>query len=257
MIPTLFVRAQPNHPEPIFPPGFTCDLWDERFNDAYLDLRRFIKPIQEDRLFFPPPGLRFVNRPFVATSTVEALMFFLNPKESLYGETGVLDRDQYLAIKTEAMDGIARIQKRLFQNNHLKMKAIACEACPPRKSHLSNRFPIALLVNNPDKLWASRQMGHSSRRWDSSRATEDLTFATLRNPATNSTVAAPRLPECLRLLAPLTLPRPPDGQTGNSGLCAGRCTRYGTTEGSRCGTPTGNTPRRGTNCHHGARGGRH
>ena len=96
----------------------------------------------------------------------------------------------------------------------------------------------------------------SFRRFFQDRAAEAWTPAPLRHPATAATVAAPRLPPCLRLLAPLTLlvSPPVTGWTGNSGLDGNRRRSSGTSERTSSGTPPGKTRQRSPNCHHGTRG---
>jgi len=74
----------------------------------------------------------------------------------------------------------------------------------------------------------------------------------LRHQASASTVAAPRLPPCLRSLSPD--PAPPLSGWTDSGPSGSRRSCHGTTECPGRGTPSGYPPRRRPSRRHGTRG---
>ncbi len=85
------------------PPDSHDDPWDDEFAAAYDVVEPQLQKFRETRFFKVPAGLAFVPGPFTAETAHQALMFFLNPSTQLYGELGVLDTPEYLAIKESAM----------------------------------------------------------------------------------------------------------------------------------------------------------
>jgi hypothetical protein len=85
------------------PPDSFGNPWDEEFAAAYEAVQPHLKKFRKVRFFKVPAGLAFVPGPFTAETGHQALMFFLNPSEQLYGERGVLDTPEYLAIKEPGM----------------------------------------------------------------------------------------------------------------------------------------------------------
>ena len=99
------------------PPCCAGDPWDETFAKAYEALAPYLKRFRRIRYFQIPAGLAFFYGPLGVESAHQALMFFLNPVGELYGEQGVLDSTEYIAIKEAAM---AELEKR--QQAQLKAK---------------------------------------------------------------------------------------------------------------------------------------
>jgi hypothetical protein len=91
------------------PPDSHDDPVDDAFAAAYETIRPHLKKFRRERYFTIPVGLALASRPFSAETAHQALMFFLDPPKDLYGEKGVLDSPEYLAIKESAMQ---ELQKR-------------------------------------------------------------------------------------------------------------------------------------------------
>jgi hypothetical protein len=85
------------------PPCCLDDPWNEEFAQAYELLAQHLKRFRQLRYFKVPAGLAFFQMPLLAETAHQALMFFLNPAFGLYGEMGVLDSPEYIAIKEAAM----------------------------------------------------------------------------------------------------------------------------------------------------------
>jgi hypothetical protein len=85
------------------PPDSFGDPWDEEFAAAYEAIQPHLKKFRKARFFKVPAGLAFFTGPFTAETAHQALMFYLNPPKELYGERGVLDLPEYVAIKEQAM----------------------------------------------------------------------------------------------------------------------------------------------------------
>ncbi len=86
------------------PPDVASDPWDQDFADAYTAIRRFLAKFRRKRAFFPPPGVPLRPTPFEAETAHEALMFFLNKPDELYGSAKALASKEYLDLKGEAME---------------------------------------------------------------------------------------------------------------------------------------------------------
>jgi hypothetical protein len=91
------------------PPDSHDDPVDDAFAAAYETIQPHLKKFRRERYFTIPVGLALASRPFSAETAHQALMFFLDPPKDLYGEKGVLDSPEYLAIKESAMQ---ELQKR-------------------------------------------------------------------------------------------------------------------------------------------------
>jgi len=104
------------------PPCCLNDPWDEEFAQAYELLALHLKRFRRLRYFKVPAGLAFFQFPLWAETAHQALMFFLNPAFGLYGEMGVLDSPEYIAIKEAAM-------AELEQHQAARLKAKAKPKC--------------------------------------------------------------------------------------------------------------------------------
>lgn len=104
------------------PPCCLDDPWDEEFAQAYELLAQHLKRFRRLRYFKVPAGLAFFQLPLWAETAHQALMFFLNPAFGLYGEMGVLDSPEYIAIKEAAM-------AELEQHQAAQLKAKAKPKC--------------------------------------------------------------------------------------------------------------------------------
>ena len=100
------------------PPCCMGDPWDEEFAQAYELLAPHLKRYRRPRYFQVPADLAFFHGPLRVETAHQALMFFLNPAGELYGEAGVLDSPEYVAIKEAAM-----AELELHQAARLKAKA--------------------------------------------------------------------------------------------------------------------------------------
>ncbi len=96
-----------------YPPDDLGDYWDDNFAKAYDDLKPHLKKLSKKRMFFPQVRTRYASIPFEAESAIQAWMFLLNPKESIYGEPGILDSEGYLAIKAEAITELRDMQSKV------------------------------------------------------------------------------------------------------------------------------------------------
>ncbi len=85
------------------PPICFGDPWDAEFAQAYDAVRPHLSKFRKERYYRVPSGLAFRPSPLKAETAHQALMFFLNRPDELYGEKGVLDSPEYKAIKEAAM----------------------------------------------------------------------------------------------------------------------------------------------------------
>ena len=104
------------------PPCCMGDPWDEEFAQAYELLAPHLKRYRRPRYFQVPADLAFFHGPLRVETAHQALMFFLNPAGELYGEAGVLDCPEYVAIKEAAM-------AELEQHQAARLKAKAKPKC--------------------------------------------------------------------------------------------------------------------------------
>ncbi|GAB4150529.1 MAG: hypothetical protein Tsb009_25390 [Planctomycetaceae bacterium] len=84
--------------------GHTADpFWESRSNvdllTAYEAVRPFLKDVSCPRVTHHPPGRL---PPFAADNVHHALVKVLNPPERWFGQIGILDSDEYLALKKSA-----------------------------------------------------------------------------------------------------------------------------------------------------------
>lgn len=98
------------------------DPWDEEFAQAYQLLAPHLKRYRRPRYIQVPADLAFFHGPLRAETAHQSLMFFLNPAGELYGEAGVLDSPEYIAIKETAM-------AELEQHQAARIKAKAKPKC--------------------------------------------------------------------------------------------------------------------------------
>lgn len=105
------------------PPCCMGDPWDEECAQAYELLAPHLKRYRRPRYFQVPADLAFFHGPLRVETAHQALMFFLNPAGELYGEMGVLDSPEYIAIKKAAM-------AELEQHQAARLKAKAKPKCP-------------------------------------------------------------------------------------------------------------------------------
>jgi len=91
-------NAHRGHP----PPSVYGDPWDKEFEEAYNGIRKYLRKFRKKRIFCPPPGVPMRPAPFTAETAHQALMYFLNKPDELYGSAKALDFPEYLKIKTEA-----------------------------------------------------------------------------------------------------------------------------------------------------------
>lgn len=94
------VRLHCNGPRAL--PQDYGDFWNEEFADAYERIRPYLGKYRRKRFFYGPKGVPSFAAPFTADNAHQALMFFLNGPEVLYGDAWVLDSAEYRAIKAEA-----------------------------------------------------------------------------------------------------------------------------------------------------------
>lgn len=85
------------------PPICFGDSWDDDFAHAYQQIHTFLQQFWHQQCYVVPPGLAFRPIPLCAATAHEALMFFLNKPDELFGERGVLDSVEYRRIKADAM----------------------------------------------------------------------------------------------------------------------------------------------------------
>lgn len=81
--------------------GHTADpFWESRSSGDLLTAYESVRPILKDvscaRLIHHPPGCL---SPFAADNVHHALVLVLNPPERWFGQIGILDSDEYLALK--------------------------------------------------------------------------------------------------------------------------------------------------------------
>jgi len=83
--------------------GEAAYYWDERFAAAYDAVAPLLQPLAQKRMFVTPPSVPELS-PFSAETAHQALMFFLNPPQALFGYPSALDSPEYRQIKREAQD---------------------------------------------------------------------------------------------------------------------------------------------------------
>jgi hypothetical protein len=93
------------------PPICSGDPWDEEFAAAYEEIQPYLRRFKRDRFFPVPAGLPFRPRPIRAETAHQAIMFFLNKPDELYGDIKALDSPEYLAIKEEAKEELKQRDK--------------------------------------------------------------------------------------------------------------------------------------------------
>lgn len=91
------------------PPICHGDPWDEQFAAACDAVHPYLSKFRKERYYAVPAGLAFRSGPIKAITAHQALMFFLNRPDELYGEKGVLDSTEYKTIKEAA---IAELKQR-------------------------------------------------------------------------------------------------------------------------------------------------
>ena len=69
------------------PPDQVCDYWDDIFAAAYEAVKPFLGQFRQDRMYIPPLGLNGWNRPFLAETAHQGVMYILNPRQLVYGNT--------------------------------------------------------------------------------------------------------------------------------------------------------------------------
>ena len=70
------------------------ERWDEPLEQAYEAIRPHLAPVVYPRMIITP--VEFPNlRPYEAETAHQALMYFLNPPENLFGYLGALDSEEY------------------------------------------------------------------------------------------------------------------------------------------------------------------
>lgn len=75
------------------------DRWDFELEDVYDAIHPLLVCLSRPRIFMAVSSL--VNRqgPFKADNAHLALMFVLNPPEALFGNAGLLESDDYIALR--------------------------------------------------------------------------------------------------------------------------------------------------------------
>ena len=92
----------------VWHPGLR-DRWDEQLERAYEAIRPHLSALRRPSLFTTPAGAKGFN-PYEAETAHQALMFFLNPPENMFGQIWVLTSPEYLRIKQETMAELERLR---------------------------------------------------------------------------------------------------------------------------------------------------
>jgi len=79
------------------------DMWHPKLEDSYSSIRDLLEPVMQRRIFRDLPGQM---NPFAADNSHHALMLVLNPPEKWFGNIGVLNSPEYLALKQAAREEI-------------------------------------------------------------------------------------------------------------------------------------------------------
>ena len=88
-------------------PSFTKEDMDDTWFEGYENIRAALKPLAKQRPFIAPAEA-VGDAIFPAETAHEALMFILNPPDTLFGLLHVLTSREYLDIKREARDEFRR-----------------------------------------------------------------------------------------------------------------------------------------------------
>jgi hypothetical protein len=110
--------------------------WDreegnQKFLDAYEDIKELLRPLSRERLFIPPVGT-WGARAIVCCNAHQALMYMLNPIEFFMAAADALKTDEYLQIKNLAFDecrelGLAPPLKRVADSTKVGPKGASKE----------------------------------------------------------------------------------------------------------------------------------
>lgn len=85
------------------------DGWDEQLGRAYEAIRLHLASLRRPFLVATPAEAKGLN-PFDAETAHQALMFFLNPPENLFGQIWILTSSEYHRIKQQALAEFERLQ---------------------------------------------------------------------------------------------------------------------------------------------------
>ena len=99
------------------PPDCGGDYWDEDFAKAYDDIKPFLRKNRKGCFWATAAGLAFFSGPIKAETAHQALMFYLNAPEKLYGERDALESPEFIAIESAASNELMQVEK----SRHLKV----------------------------------------------------------------------------------------------------------------------------------------
>jgi hypothetical protein len=85
------------------------ERWHEPLEQAYAAIRPHLAPVVYPRMIITPVEFPNLN-PYEAETAHQALMYFLNPPENLFGHLRALDSREYLQIKRDAHAELDRLQ---------------------------------------------------------------------------------------------------------------------------------------------------
>jgi len=85
------------------------DEWDAQLARAYEAIRPHLASLRRPFLVTTPAEAKGLN-PFKAETAHQALMFFLNPPENLFGQIWILTSPEYHRIKQQALAELERLR---------------------------------------------------------------------------------------------------------------------------------------------------
>jgi hypothetical protein len=95
------------------------DRWDDDFAAAYEAIRPALRPFSP-RMFTVPTDVPVLNA-YSAETAHQAVMFFLNPPQALFGSIQALDSPEYREIKNQAQEELRRVQSQKGRRKKSRM----------------------------------------------------------------------------------------------------------------------------------------
>ncbi|MBS0205539.1 MAG: hypothetical protein JSS49_21760 [Planctomycetes bacterium] len=171
------------------PPDCVGDDWDDDFANSYENIHPILKEFFNAKFYEVPPGIPNCSAPFVAETGHQALMFFLNPTNALYGAAPFFETKEFQNILDSAISELKKKQENWVHSGDVQTKPSVRNRRKNRNGQLSED---GLLLHaylcaghkcnseEPDlqplgnQTFMAEQLSHRGRAWDGTRVSRAM-----------------------------------------------------------------------------------